>query len=221
MPLVLDPQISYDSMKTDYANDPILVDHLEQSKLNIFASFNEHYVNNVIPTPSSVPSVQSLPVVGSPQKSFIAWYCRKEKTSIMKLRNISNFLQKISTPVIQFNGGWVKELNFQTSFALHVIFYVFLVSNSTAFTMPKTSSSCPGSAVAVERIFSGGRYTISSVVQAFRLIPFISWCLLRSSCIWPARRCSIGSLNYIIFMYLFLCHLPYNTAWRPWSIPIL
>ena len=74
MLLVLDPWISYDSMKTDYTNDPILADHLEQSKSNLFAYFNEHYANNMISTPLSVPSpsAQTLPVVGSPQKGFTA-----------------------------------------------------------------------------------------------------------------------------------------------------
>ena len=88
MLLVLDPWISYDVMKTDYANDPILADHLEQSKSNLFAYFNEHYANNMISTPSSVPSpsAQTLPaIVGSPQKSFTAQYHRKEKTSINEL----------------------------------------------------------------------------------------------------------------------------------------
>ena len=79
----------------------------------------------------------------------------------MNLRNISNCLLKISTPVIQFSGGWVKELNSRGSLALHMIFYVFLVSDSTAFTMPKMLSLYPGSAVAVERIFLGGQDTIS------------------------------------------------------------
>jgi hypothetical protein len=81
MPLVLDPRISYDGMRTDYADDPTLADHLEQSKSNLVAYFNEHYANKAISTPSSVPSVQSPPVVGSPQKSFTARYRRKEKTS--------------------------------------------------------------------------------------------------------------------------------------------
>ena len=74
MLLVLDPRISYDGMKTDSADDPILADHLEQSKPNLFAYFNEHYANNMISTPSSVPcpSAQTLPVVDSPQKGFTA-----------------------------------------------------------------------------------------------------------------------------------------------------
>lgn len=47
-------------------------------------------------------------------------------------------------------------------FALLVIFYVFLVSDLrvTASIISKVSSSSPGSAVAVERIFSGGRDTM-------------------------------------------------------------
>ena len=62
---------------------------------------------------------------------------------------------------IQFTGGWVDELSSQTCFALLVIFYVYLVSHSSYLQIFNTSSSHLGSAVAVERVFSGGRDTIS------------------------------------------------------------
>jgi hypothetical protein len=84
---VLDPRISYEGMKVDYADDLILSDHLKESKSNLFDYFNANYANT-IPAPSSAPSasVQSVPIVaGSPQKSFMARYRRKEKASINEL----------------------------------------------------------------------------------------------------------------------------------------
>jgi hypothetical protein len=84
---VLDPRISYEGMKVDYVDDLILSDHLEESKSSLFDYFNANYANT-IPAPSSAPSVsvQLVPIaVGSPQKSFTARYCRKEKASINEL----------------------------------------------------------------------------------------------------------------------------------------
>ena len=86
---VLDPRISYEGMKIDYANDPMLAEHLKQSKSNLFNYFHENYAHAVVSTPSSVnspsPSVQTEPIVGSPQKSFTARYRRKEKPSVNEL----------------------------------------------------------------------------------------------------------------------------------------
>ena len=81
---MLDPRISYEGMKVDYDDDPMLSDHLEQSKAALFDYFNENYTNTsvLVPTPTSV---QSKPTVGSPQKSFTSRYRRKEKSSINEL----------------------------------------------------------------------------------------------------------------------------------------
>jgi hypothetical protein len=49
------------------------------------------------------------------------------------LSNTSNFPLKISTPVIQFSGGWLDMLSSQICFALLVISYAFLVSRSYTF----------------------------------------------------------------------------------------
>ena len=87
MLLVLDPRISYEGIKTEYADDLMLSDHLEQSKSMLFDYFNENYAN-IILVPSSSPStsIQSPPTTaGSPQKSFTARYRRKEKTSVNEL----------------------------------------------------------------------------------------------------------------------------------------
>jgi hypothetical protein len=43
-------------MKVDYDDDPMLSDHLEQSKAALFDYFNENYANTsvLVPTPTSV-----------------------------------------------------------------------------------------------------------------------------------------------------------------------
>ncbi|KAF8808833.1 hypothetical protein BYT27DRAFT_7285520 [Phlegmacium glaucopus] len=56
MIIVLDPQISYEGMKIDYADDPALSEHLNQSKSNLFDYFCDNYAHVVISTPPSAPS---------------------------------------------------------------------------------------------------------------------------------------------------------------------
>src|SRR5258708_30855241 len=87
MLLVLDPQISYEGIKTEYADDLMLSNHLKQSKLMLFNYFNENYANIILVLSSSPStSIQSPPMTaGLPQKSFTARYHRKEKTSVNEL----------------------------------------------------------------------------------------------------------------------------------------
>jgi hypothetical protein len=83
----------------------------------------------------------------------------------MSLKNTSSSLPKILTHATRFVGGLADELNSQISFGWPAIYYVFPVSiqsESCLFTAQQHLLMCsPGSAVAVERIFSGGRDTIS------------------------------------------------------------
>ena len=77
----------------------------------------------------------------------------------MNSRNTSNFLLKASTHAIRFTGGSGDELSSQIYSAWLVIYCVFLVSSQSY--IGHIFNISPGSAVAVERIFSGGRDTIS------------------------------------------------------------
>jgi hypothetical protein len=65
----------------------MLSNHLEDSKTNLFDYFNEHYATVHSPTSPSPPptAIQSIPMDGSPQKSFTARYRRKEKYSTNEL----------------------------------------------------------------------------------------------------------------------------------------
>lgn len=83
----------------------------------------------------------------------------------MSLMSTSSFHRKTSRPVIQFNGGMRAGNSFLISIASPVIFSQSLVRISLHVLClehdPDFFWVISGSAVAVERIFSGGRDTIS------------------------------------------------------------
>jgi hypothetical protein len=77
---VLDPLISYEVLKADYADDPTLAGYLEHLKSKLSTYFNENYANSDVlmlstPPPTSAPT----PLTQSPQKSFTDRYSRKKK----------------------------------------------------------------------------------------------------------------------------------------------
>jgi hypothetical protein len=85
---VLDPRITYKSLKTDYANDQTLSEHLEKSKSNLYDYFNKNYAPVPISTPPAAPSPSSVktpPTSGSPTKSYIARYRTKTKPAVNEL----------------------------------------------------------------------------------------------------------------------------------------
>ena len=85
---MLDPRISYEGLKMDYAEDLMLSSHLEKSKTKLFKHFYENYANRCsipLPAPSAVTQPAPFDDGGSPKKSFTARYRRKEKLSINEL----------------------------------------------------------------------------------------------------------------------------------------
>jgi hypothetical protein len=95
-------------MKIDYADDPMLSNHLKQLKSNLINYFHDNYADAAVSTPPLTPSpssVQSLPTLGSPQKSFTAWYCKKEKPSVNELK------EYFKLPTEDFDAkGWNNDL---------------------------------------------------------------------------------------------------------------
>ena len=81
---MLDPRISYEGMKLDYAGDEMLAEYLESSKTNLYDYYETHYANK-----HSTPSQHaSDPVPGplnasthsrSPQKNFTLRFRQKAK----------------------------------------------------------------------------------------------------------------------------------------------
>ena len=86
---------------------------------------------------------------------------KKRSTLRMSWKSILNSLRKTSILVIQFSGGSADEVNFHASFSWPATFCAYLVSILAYFHQIVSELSITGSAVTVERIFSGGRDTIS------------------------------------------------------------
>ena len=84
----------------------------------------------------------------------------KRRPPSMNLKNTSNSLLKISTHVIQFTGGLADKLNSRTFFVWPTTSCVYLVS-CQYHKCHFLKHISPGSAIAVERIFSGGCDMIS------------------------------------------------------------
>ena len=55
----LDPQISYEGMRVDYANDDALAEHLENSKSALFEYFHKNYLTDVVGSMVAVEHVFS------------------------------------------------------------------------------------------------------------------------------------------------------------------
>jgi predicted PurR-regulated permease PerM len=85
----------------------------------------------------------------------------KRQRSSMNLTNTSSFHLKTLRGATQFTGGWVGVPSFLISFGLRVIFSAYLVRTHTVWLTFFSKLLSTGSAVAVERVFSGGRDTIS------------------------------------------------------------
>ncbi|KAF8237951.1 hypothetical protein L208DRAFT_1245147, partial [Tricholoma matsutake] len=89
------------------------------------------------------------PIVGSPQKSFMAQYCRKEEPSVNELKEYFKLPAEDFDACNQFMGGWVDELRSCP--------YAWFPN---LFHLACDILCIPGSAVA-EWVLSGGQDTIS------------------------------------------------------------
>ncbi|KAF7343888.1 Transposase-like protein [Mycena venus] len=141
----LDPRISYESLGEDYADDPELLVELEISKINLQSHFEQHYA---AATPVPPPAAESQSELGSPQKVDFTSRLKSGdqlRPPQMSLLNISDSL------VFRNRLRWLTPCNGG----------IVAASSSLSYTASRAMSLCiPGSAVAIERIFSGGRDTI-------------------------------------------------------------
>ncbi|KZV60830.1 hATC-domain-containing protein [Peniophora sp. CONT] len=142
---LLDPRISYAGLKHDFEFDYELTEHLEESKQHLNAHFRKNYAHRVLHT--SAASAQSssdstTPSSSSPRKNFTARY-------------------RVSRPVqdeldVYFSRpqeDWDKDpLQW---------WYDNRKTFPSLFLLARDILCIPGSAVAVERIFSSGRDTVS------------------------------------------------------------
>lgn len=169
-PPVLDPRISYTGLKMDYSDEPLLDDHLEKSMLDLRTYFDKHYLHpttSIPARPSTPPPTSSAAThdISSPQKvNFMARFqmdddnaTTDELTDYFKLPRES--FSRCHNPIQWWVGRRSQFPNLfrlaRDIFSIPGMFFPFLILNSCSHTM------ISGSAVAVERVFSGGRDTIS------------------------------------------------------------
>ncbi|KAF5348215.1 hypothetical protein D9758_014636 [Tetrapyrgos nigripes] len=150
--MLLDPRIDREALEADYEEDPTLAGHLNTSRQQLRRYFNTNYISNHTPlqstsSTSSIASIGSSDIIhvdGSPQKKFKSKYHRKvdavhdELTEFWKLPPEDS---ENCDPIVWWAG--------------HKAMYPNL------YRLALDIFSIPGSAVAVERVFSGGRDTIS------------------------------------------------------------
>ena len=162
--LVLDPRISYEGMKLDYASDPMLSEYLESSKKDLYAYYETHYANKHNPpsqvsAPQAVASSFTAPS-HSPQKNFTARFHRKAATTLNELEEFFKLPPKdfeTCNPIHWWMGRRAQFPNLFW-FACDLLCIPGASLSQCQFIFTEASS---GSAVAVEWVFSGGCDTIS------------------------------------------------------------
>ena len=134
------------SMRTMQENMPphqFMITHVLLVPLNVRSLIMSHHKRSTL-----LPNTRNNPV----QKGISS-------------RSILCFLMKILIPVTPSAGGLDAILNFRTSLSLPMIFWKFLVKVLVCilsiYAIHHTHVKAVGSAVAVERIFSGGQDMIT------------------------------------------------------------
>jgi hypothetical protein len=163
--IVLDPRISYEGARQDYANDPDLLSYLESTKLSLHAHYEKHYANRARSSLGDVADTTgpvSSAADESPSKvNFTSRYKKKDNLSRDEIE------EYFKLPCEDFDSckplqWWVgRRAQFPALYSLARD--LLTIPGASPFISYEFESLCPllGSAVAVERIFSGGRDTIS------------------------------------------------------------
>ena len=181
----------------------MLSNHLEDSKTNLFDYFNEHYATLHSLTPPSPPptAIQSIPMDGSPQKSFTAWYHRKEKYSKNALK------EYFKLPVEDFDicnpiQWWVgQQSQFPCLFQLAHDILCIPSSYLSNFNSHDSDLNCLSQ---VQRLllnrFSrvGGTPSLSNVPDS-KLTRFVPSCLLKSTYILSGPRLPVFVRAHLMF----------------------
>ncbi|KAF5345060.1 hypothetical protein D9758_010453 [Tetrapyrgos nigripes] len=146
--MLLDPRIDREALEADYEQELTLAGHLNTSRQKLRDYYTDNYLSSrtSLNMASSVDSIGPSDVVhvdGSPQKKFKSKYHRKVDAVRDELNEFWKLSPEDSTcdPITWWVG--------------HKVTYPHL------YRLALDIFCIPGSAVAVERVFSGGRDTIS------------------------------------------------------------
>ena len=196
---VLDPRISYDGLKEDFdeSGDLQLLNDLNKAKQELFKFYEEHYAhrssqdNTLQRGTTATSSGSSIP----PTSSFTARYQRRGPQI---LNQLEDYFRLSREP--DFDGcdplEWWRSHRKRWPQLYRLACDILAIPG-----VLKCHSECsspdlvfPGSAVAVERIFSGGRDTIS--LRRASLQPeTVRTLMLVKHCLWLKRNSNIISID--------------------------
>jgi len=159
---VLDPCISYQGILEDHSDDISCQSHVELTKEHLKYHYCEQYIPQA-PIPITAPQPLT-PQLSShlPQKvNFTAWYKQKCHTEINQLEEFWKLPQEYfenNYPVQWWASQWAQFTRL-SQFARDI----FTIAGELAIIVSSNllNSFLKGSAVAVEKILSGGHDTIS------------------------------------------------------------
>lgn len=158
---VLDPRISYEGLKGDFAHDKDLLDHLKSAKSALQGHFDTHYAGRTVAPIVHQPIASSTNPFASPQKNFFARYEVQTRDVVDELRDYYSLSREDFATCDPVQWWFARKAHFPNLFCLardlmtipgEPFYFIHLLVLTFTFV---------GSAVAVERIFSGGRDTIS------------------------------------------------------------
>lgn len=171
----MDPRITYAELEVDYADDADLLEGLERSKTALQSHFTRFYARSEPPTPaaalSSTPSsaADMLPILSrssdTPVFDFTARF-RKLSRQPSSLNELEEYLR---LPPQEFSScnpmrwWYAQRERFPNLYKLarDVLAIPGILIFDSRCTDLLNNSFMLGSAVAVERLFSGGRDTIA------------------------------------------------------------
>jgi hypothetical protein len=160
---VLDPRISYAGLRSDCDGDPSALEHIDLAKTKLHEYYLKHNMNtNKTPGPQRSPTSSQY---GSPQKvDFLSRYNKSTRTDIDEFEEFLKLPQEnfaTCDPVQWWSGRRAQFPNLSQRARDILAIPGESESPLQLHVYMAESDLSVGSAVAVERIFSGGRDTIS------------------------------------------------------------
>lgn len=158
---VLDPRFNYKKLRKDYAQDPELSQYLEAQKATLRAYFDEHYPA----APTSKPSAATTATSDSSNQPKVINFAAFDQGSDVEDERdeLDTYFDAPRVPRDADPVQWwyARKAEYPRLYRLarDILSIPGMIPHLCVLASVLTKSS--GSAVAVERVFSGGRDTIS------------------------------------------------------------
>ncbi|KAF5337795.1 hypothetical protein D9758_016284 [Tetrapyrgos nigripes] len=144
---LLDPRISYAGLKEDFTNDEILKQDLEAFKEWLMDYYNIHYAGRYLRQDKCSATTDSAGNVTTTSPQKINFTARYQKRCRFGTNELEEYFK-------------LDQQDFEMTDPIHW-WYRHRKIYPNLYCLARNILAIPGSAVAIERIFSGGRDTIS------------------------------------------------------------